>query len=76
MAKATALTLDDLKPKASPKAAISPRSIAAETQKIEIVPLQIRIPASEAKSIKRAALDADMSVSEFLLSCYHDRKKA
>lgn len=76
MAKASALTLDDLKPKSTPSAAIPPRSIEATTEKAEVVPLQIRIPASEAKDIKRAALDADMTVSEFLLSCFHAAKKA
>lgn len=76
MAKASALTLDDLKPKASPSAAIAPRSIASEVEKIEVVPLQIRIPPKMVKEIKRAALDADVTVSEFLLACYRASKNA
>ena len=34
-------------------------------------PLQIRIPAREVKAIKRAALEADQTVSDFLLACFH-----
>jgi hypothetical protein len=37
------------------------------------VPLQIRIPAADAKDIKRAALEADQTISEFMLACYHVR---
>jgi len=39
------------------------------------VPLQIRIPAAAAKAIKRAALDADQTVSEFMLACFHETVK-
>lgn len=39
------------------------------------VPLQIRIPASEAKAIRRAALEADQTLSAFMLACFHARMK-
>jgi len=34
-------------------------------------PLQIRIPAAEVKAIKRAALEADQTISNFMLACFH-----
>ncbi|MDP9088863.1 MAG: hypothetical protein M3O26_09010 [Pseudomonadota bacterium] len=34
-------------------------------------PLQIRIPAAEVKAIKRAALEADQTISDFMLACFH-----
>jgi uncharacterized protein (DUF1778 family) len=37
--------------------------------------LQIRIAADEAKAIKRAALDADQTISDFMLACFHARMK-
>jgi hypothetical protein len=39
------------------------------------VPLQIRIPAKDAKAIKRGALDADQTISEFMLACFHASMK-
>jgi hypothetical protein len=35
------------------------------------VPLQIRIPASKAKAIKREALEADQTISDFMLACFN-----
>jgi hypothetical protein len=43
--------------------------------KARIVPLQIRIPADEAKAIKRAALEADQTISDYMLACFHARMK-
>lgn len=75
MAKATALGGPDLmnvpdslnqqprKRVPEPKAALPP--VADQT------PLQIRIPKAEAKAIKRAALEADQTISEFMLACFH-----
>ncbi len=34
-------------------------------------PLQIRIPPAEVKAIKRAALEADQTISDFMLACFH-----
>lgn len=43
----------------------------AATPKEPPAPLQIRIPPREVKAIKRAALEADQTVSDFLLACFH-----
>jgi uncharacterized protein (DUF1778 family) len=44
------------------------------------MPLQIRLPRSEVRAIKIAAAEAEQSVSEFLLACFHaymeSRKRA
>lgn len=78
MAKATALTAELMDaPPATPPAAVNPRSpvtsaeqrpLKAKTEKQE--PLQIRIPASKAKAIKHAAIEADQTISEFMLACF------
>lgn len=54
-------------PTAAPKVAKPPKAPQ--------VPLQIRIEAGEAKAIKRAALEADQTISEFMLACFHARMK-
>ena len=48
---------------------------AAKVPKAPQVPLQIRIGANEAKAIKRAALEADQTISDFLLACFHASMK-
>lgn len=50
----------------APKAAKPPKA-----KKAPQVPLQIRIGADDAKAIKRAALEADQTISEFMLACFH-----
>jgi hypothetical protein len=55
---------------AAPKVA-KPAKIAKAPQ----VPLQIRIGANDAKAIKRAALEADQTISEFMLACFHASMK-
>ena len=59
----------------APLAAPTPAPKAAKPPKAPQVPLQIRIEASEAKAIKRAALEADQTISEFMLACFHARMK-
>jgi hypothetical protein len=34
-------------------------------------PLQVRWPAADVKAVKRAALEADQTVSDFMLACFH-----
>ncbi|WP_156967687.1 hypothetical protein [Methylosinus sp. PW1] len=53
-----------------PKAAKPPKA-----KKAPQVPLQIRISAADAKAIKRAALDADQTISDFMLTCFHASMK-
>ena len=43
----------------------------AKAPKAPQVPLQIRIGATDAKAIKRAALEADQTISDFMLACFH-----
>lgn len=57
-------------PPAPPKAAKPPKA-----KKAPQVPLQIRISADDAKAIKRAALEADQTISDFMLACFHARMK-
>ena len=69
MAKPTALTADIL---GAPSKPAPSRGLAKPEKPI---PLQIRIPESEAKAIKRAALEADLTISQFMLACFHARMK-
>ncbi len=77
MAKALVLSEDTLvapieRPRAAEAAQKPEASMKSpKAQKPPQVPLQIRIAADEAKAIKRAALEADQTVSEFMLSCFH-----
>lgn len=81
MAKATALSSDLMEiQEDTSKSNFDQRGIIKPTAKLnakkqEIVekqtPLQIRIPASKAKAIKREALEADQTVSEFMLACFN-----
>lgn len=57
-------------PVAAPKPAKPPKIVKAPQ-----VPLQIRISAADAKAIKRAALEADQTISEFMLACFHASMK-
>ena len=81
MAKALVLSEDALAaPVAQPRAAqtvkaAAPAPKAAKPPKVLQVPLQIRIPAADAKAIKRAALEADQTISDFLLACFHANMK-
>lgn len=70
MPKATSLTPEALEPQTPmPLAATEQRGQKAATDKIE--PLQIRIPHSQVKAIKMAALEAEQTVSDFMLACFH-----
>jgi hypothetical protein len=79
MAKALVLSEDTLAaPVAPPRAAQVVKAAApkaAKPSKAPQVPLQIRIPAADAKAIKRAALDADQTISDFMLACFHASMK-
>jgi len=81
MAKALVLSEDTLAaPIEQPRAAQTPKAppvSAPKVAKVPVpqVPLQIRIPASDAKAIKRAALEADQTISDFMLACFHARMK-
>jgi hypothetical protein len=89
MAKAVPLTLDALKaPQITPQAATPARSPAPpappakaapakETAPtIPQVPLQVRIPKDQARAIKVAAAERDLTISDFMLACFHAYMKA
>jgi len=86
MAKAVPLTLTALStPQITPQAATPARSPAVKAAptaapEVEKVPLQVRIPKEEARAIKVAAAERDLSISDFMLACFHahmkDAKKA
>lgn len=81
MAKALALTPDALNaPQITPKAATPPRAAALAKTQPEAAPkpeqepthpLQIRIPREQARAIKVAAAERDMTLSDFMLACFH-----
>lgn len=87
MAKAVPLTFDTLNtPTVTPQAATPARQVAQPMNisaapekpkpKVDHVPLQVRIPKEEARAIKVAAAERDMSISDFMLSCFHAFMKA
>jgi hypothetical protein len=87
MAKAVPLTFDTLNtPPVTPQAATPARQAAPAVHsvapppkpkpKVEHVPLQVRIPKEEARAIKVAAAERDMSISDFMLACFHAYMKA
>jgi hypothetical protein len=57
---------------AVPVQAISSRPKPPEEKR---EPLQVRWPAADVKSVKRAALEADQTVSDFMLACFHAHMK-
>lgn len=74
MAKVTALSPDLMTVAAAPTTSPAPNHLVAKpaaTPVAKPAPLQIRIPATEVKAIKRAALEADQTISEFMLACFH-----
>jgi hypothetical protein len=69
MAKVTALSPDLMTVSTAPAPNRVDGKAAAPAAKP--APLQIRIPAAEVKAIKRAALEADQTISDFMLACFH-----
>jgi hypothetical protein len=77
MAKATPLSGDIMNMDQAPITGLNPRTVIKESPKKAVkepekqVPLQIRIPASKAKAIKREALETDQTISDFMLACFN-----
>jgi hypothetical protein len=65
-----AMTLEDLETAATPKAAFHATKEQAEKGEKK-APLQVRIPKSELKAFKRAAVEAEKTLSDFMLECFH-----
>ena len=71
MAKRLDLSAEMLATPVTPPQAARILPTEAPVSKVQNVPLQIRIPRAEVKAIKRAAVDADKNISEFMLECFH-----
>ena len=73
MAKTQSLDSEDLLPStvrtqtATRQRGVTPPPVVAE----ELVPLQFKMPASFVKAFKRAALDNDQKLNQFLISCFN-----
>jgi uncharacterized protein (DUF1778 family) len=44
---------------------------AVEEVKADQIPLQLRLPREAVRAIKKAAVDRDQTISEFMLACFH-----
>lgn len=73
MAKPTALTPETLiSTAASPTAATMPRGAFKKKHGgAKTMPLQVRWPREEVKAIKLAAVQAEQTISDFMLACFH-----
>jgi hypothetical protein len=59
-------------PQIIPRAATSARvPTPAALPKVEQMPLQVRLPRNEVKAIKVAAAERELTISEFMLACFH-----
>jgi hypothetical protein len=56
-------------PQASTAARAVPRP--SNAPKTDQMPLQVRIPRQEVRAIKVAAAEREMTVSDFMLACFH-----
>lgn len=73
MAKAVAVTADDLAPtKPRQRAATRQRGV---TPSAELVPLQFRMPPEFVRAFKQAALDRGLKLNELLKVCFDDFMK-
>ena len=72
MPKPTSLTPDALAATApTPPAATAPRGRQAKAAPAKAMPLQVRLPRQEVRAIKVAAAEAEQTISEFMLACFH-----
>jgi len=73
MPKATSLTPDVLNvASVPPAAATTPRAPKAKPPLTpKTMPLQIRLPRQDVKAIKVAAAEAEQTISDFMLACFH-----
>jgi hypothetical protein len=72
MPKPTSLTPDALTATApTPPAATAPRGPKRKAAPVKPMPLQVRLPRQEVKAIKVAAAEAEQTISDFMLTCFH-----
>jgi hypothetical protein len=73
--KAVALTPSLVEaPQIVPQASTSARAAKKEAPndpKPDQLPLQVRLPRQEVRAIKIAAAEEEMTVSDFMLACFH-----
>jgi hypothetical protein len=68
-------------PQITPQAATTarsagPASTASKAPKVAQIPLQVRLPRDEVRAIKIAAAEAEQTISEFMLACFHAYMKS
>ena len=81
MPKAIALTPETLtSPQITPTGATPARGASAKASKARAskevqVPLQVRLPRDQVRAIKVAAAERDLTISDFMLACFHAHMK-
>ena len=79
MPKAVSLTAETMvAPQIIPAAATPPRgNITPKKVKLKEVqvPLQVRLPRDQVRAIKVAAAERDLTISDFMLACFHAHMK-
>ena len=65
-------------PQITPQASTSARAAVkvANAPKPDQLPLQVRLPRKEVRAIKVAAAEQELTVSEFMLACFHAYMKS
>ena len=80
MPKAVSLTAEALvAPQITPTGATPPRRDAKPKKadsKEQQIPLQVRLPRDQVRAIKVAAAERDLTISDFMLACFHAHMKA
>jgi len=79
MPKAVSLSAETMvAPQITPTAATPPRREVAPKKsdpKEVQVPLQVRLPRDQVRAIKVAAAERDLTISDFMLACFHAHMK-
>ena len=61
-------------PQITPRASTLARAAAKPPNpmpKVELLPLQVRLPRDEVRAIKIAAAEREQTISDFMLACFH-----
>jgi hypothetical protein len=75
MPKAAELDIDLSEPAHTPPSATAPRTVKEGQGEADgpsnDTPVNFRWPKAEVKAMKKAALEADMTIQDFMLACFH-----
>lgn len=74
-----ALSVPQITPQAATRARNSVKPAHARIEfppKVEQMPLQVRLPRDEVRAIKIAAAENEQTISDFMLSCFHEYMKS